>query len=114
MKVMELRDGWGLEHIKPGTRPDPVPGPGEVLLRMAAASVNFRDAVVLRGGYGRLSGSLPLIVLSDGAGHVVEVGEGVRRVEPGISSARSSCRAGAAGRSARCIATRCSAARATG
>jgi len=83
MNVMELRDDWGLEHIKPGTRPDPVPGPGEVLVRMAAASVNYRDAVVLRRGYSRLSGSLPLIVLSDGAGHVVAVGPGVRRVAVG-------------------------------
>src|SRR5579885_1091354 len=82
MRVMELRD-WGLEHIHEGTRPDPVPGPGEVLVRMQAAAVNYRDAVVLRRGYGRLSGQLPLIVLSDGAGRVVETGPGVRRFAPG-------------------------------
>lgn len=83
MRVMELSGDWGLEHIKPGTRPDPVPGPGEVLVAMQAASVNYRDGVVLRRGYGRLSGTLPLIVLSDGAGRVVEVGPGVRRVAAG-------------------------------
>ena len=83
MNVMELRDGWGLEHIARGFRPDPIPGAGEVVLRMAAASVNFRDAVVLRRGYGRLSGELPLIILSDGAGRVEAVGSGVTRVAPG-------------------------------
>ncbi len=83
MRVMELRDGWGLEHVRPGTRPDPVAGGGEVVVRMAAASVNYRDAVVLRRGYGRLSGTLPLIILSDGAGHVVELGPGARRFAAG-------------------------------
>jgi NADPH:quinone reductase-like Zn-dependent oxidoreductase len=79
MRVMELRDAWGLDHVRPGTRPDPVPGPGQVLVRMAAASVNYRDAVVLRRGYGRLSGALPLIVLSDGAGRVAALGPGAGR-----------------------------------
>jgi NADPH:quinone reductase-like Zn-dependent oxidoreductase len=83
MRVMELRDGWGLEYIAAGTRPDPVPGAGEVLVRLEAASVNYRDAVVLRRGYGRLSGELPLIILSDGAGRVVELGPGVRRFAKG-------------------------------
>jgi NADPH:quinone reductase-like Zn-dependent oxidoreductase len=83
MRVMELGDAWGLEHVRPGTRPDPVAGPGEVVVRMAAASVNYRDAVVLRRGYGRLSGSLPLIILSDGAGHVVELGPGAHRFAAG-------------------------------
>jgi NADPH:quinone reductase-like Zn-dependent oxidoreductase len=79
MRVMELRDAWGLEHVRPGIRPDPAAGAGEVVVRMAAASVNYRDAVVLRRGYGRLSGTLPLIILSDGAGHVVELGPGTSR-----------------------------------
>jgi NADPH:quinone reductase-like Zn-dependent oxidoreductase len=83
MKVMELSGGWGLDHVGPGTRPDPKPGPGEAVVRMAAASVNYRDLVVLQRGYGRLSGELPLIILSDGAGHVVEVGAGVKRVALG-------------------------------
>ena len=83
MRVMELADEWGLDHIRLGTRPDPKPGPGEVVIRMAAASVNYRDRVVLERGYGRLSGQLPLIILSDGAGHVVETGPGVHRVAVG-------------------------------
>lgn len=83
MKVMEMRDAWGVEHIKPGTRPERVPGPGEVLVKMAAASVNFRDFVMTRRGYGSHSGELPLIPLSDGAGTVSAVGPGVTRVKPG-------------------------------
>src|ERR1700722_2110970 len=83
MRVMELAGEWGLDHIQLGSRPDPVAGPGEVLVRMAAASVNYRDAVVLRRGYGRLSGNLPLIVLSDGAGRVEALGPGVTRFAVG-------------------------------
>ena len=83
MRVMEMRDGWGLEHIKPGTRPERKPGPGEVLIKMAAASVNYRDFVMTRRGYGPLSGQLPLIPLSDGAGTVVETGPSVTRVKLG-------------------------------
>jgi NADPH:quinone reductase-like Zn-dependent oxidoreductase len=83
MKVVELRDGWGLEHIKLGTRPEPACGPGQVKLRMGAATVNFRDYVMAHRGYGRRSGELPLVILSDGAGTVVETGPGVTRVAVG-------------------------------
>ena len=83
MKVMEMRDDWGLEHIKPGTRPERDPGPGEVLIKMAAASVNFRDFVMTRRGYGSHGGQLPLIPLSDGAGTVAKTGPGVTRVAVG-------------------------------
>lgn len=83
MKIMEMRDDWGIEHINPGTRPDRSPGPGEVRIRMEAASINYRDLVMTQRGYGRHSGELPLIPLSDGAGTVVETGAGVTRVKAG-------------------------------
>jgi NADPH:quinone reductase-like Zn-dependent oxidoreductase len=83
MKVMEMRYDWGLEHIKPGTRPERAPGPGEVQIKMAAASVNYRDFVMTRRGYGAHSGQLPLIPLSDGAGTVTAIGPGVTRVKEG-------------------------------
>lgn len=83
MKVMEMRDDWGLEHIRPGTRPDRLPGAGEVLVKMEAASVNYRDFVITQRGYGRHSGTLPLILLSDGAGTVLETGARVTRVKIG-------------------------------
>jgi len=62
--------------------PDPVPGPGEVLVRLRAASVNYRDLLVAKGLYSRHL-PLPLIPLSDGAGEVAEVGPGVRKFRPG-------------------------------
>lgn len=83
MKVMEMRGDWGLEHIQPGTRPERAPGPGEVLIKMEAASLNYRDFVMTHRGYGSHSGRLPLIPISDGAGVVVETGAGVTRVKPG-------------------------------
>lgn len=83
MKVIELRDAWSLENVREGTRPDPKPGARQVLVKMEAASLNFRDLVLVRQGYGRHSGKLPLIVLSDGAGHVVDTGPGVTRVQKG-------------------------------
>jgi len=83
MKVIELRDDWSLDHVLPGTRPDPKPGRDEIVVRMEAASVNYRDFVMVRRGYGRHSGTLPMIVLSDGAGRVIETGAGVTRVQAG-------------------------------
>jgi NADPH:quinone reductase-like Zn-dependent oxidoreductase len=83
MKVFEIRDDWGFDHLQLGTRPDPKPGAGEVLLRMKASSLNFRDLVVPNRGYGAFTGNLPLIPLSDGVGEVVEVGSGVTRVKAG-------------------------------
>ena len=80
MRVMEMRDDWGLDHIVAGTRPDPgPPGPGQVLVKLEAASLNYRDLVMADRGYGRHGGDLPLIPVSDGAGHVVAVGPGVTR-----------------------------------
>jgi len=83
MKVIELNGGWGLEHVVPGVRDAPVPGPGAVLLEMRAATVNYRDLLFVRGGYGRASGTLPLVLLSDGAGIVVAAGPNVSRVAVG-------------------------------
>ncbi len=83
MKVMEIGADWDLQHIRQAERPDPEPGPGQVLLKMKAASLNYRDFVMARRGYGRLSGTLPLVPLSDGVGEVIEVGAGVGRVAVG-------------------------------
>ena len=62
--------------------PDPEPGPGEAVVRVRACSLNYRDLVVAKGGYGRAV-KAPLTPLSDGAGEVMAVGEGVTRVKPG-------------------------------
>jgi NADPH:quinone reductase-like Zn-dependent oxidoreductase len=83
MRVFQIEGDWGFDHLKLATRPDPSPGPGQVLLRMKAASLNFRDLVVPDRGYGQYTGTLPLIPLSDGVGEVVGVGAGVTRVALG-------------------------------
>jgi NADPH:quinone reductase-like Zn-dependent oxidoreductase len=82
MKLYELQPKSGLDSITPAQRPDPRPGPGEVLLRMHAWSLNYRDLLVARGAYGAPP-QAGLVPLSDGAGEVVEVGPGVARVKPG-------------------------------
>jgi NADPH:quinone reductase-like Zn-dependent oxidoreductase len=56
--------------------PCPEPGPGDVVLRMRAAAVNYRDLAIASGRY-HVGVSPPLVPLSDGAGEVVAVGPGV-------------------------------------
>jgi NADPH:quinone reductase-like Zn-dependent oxidoreductase len=62
-------------------RPEPSPGPGQIVVRMRAASLNFRDLLTVEGKGG--SYSLPFIPFSDGAGEIAAVGEGVTRVSVG-------------------------------
>jgi NADPH:quinone reductase-like Zn-dependent oxidoreductase len=82
VKAWQLGD-WSIEGLAIVEGPQPRPGRGEVLLRLKAASLNYRDLVVLRRGYGPQTGELPLVPVSDGVGEVVEVGAGVTRVTPG-------------------------------
>ncbi len=83
MRVFQIQDDWGFDHLKLATRDVPEPGPHEVLLKMKASSLNFRDLVVPDRGYGRKTGELPLIPISDGVGEAVAVGAGVTRVKIG-------------------------------
>lgn len=83
MRVFQIEGAWGVDHLRLGSRPDPSPGAGEVMLRMKAASLNYRDLVVPERGYGQFTGELPLIPVSDGVGEVVAVGAGVTRVAVG-------------------------------
>lgn len=82
MRAVEIRGAFGLDNLAVADRPDPRPGPGQVLLRMRAASLNYRDLLTVEGKYNPKQ-KLPLIPCSDGAGEVVEAGEGVSRVKPG-------------------------------
>lgn len=83
MRVFQIEDEWGMDHLRLSTRPEPKAGPGQVVLKMKASSLNFRDLVVPNRGYGVHTGNLPLIPVSDGVGVVTEVGAGVRRVAVG-------------------------------
>jgi len=61
---------------------DPRPGLKEVLMRVRASSLNYRDLMVLKGG-GRGPTKIGVVPLSDGAGEVAAIGEGVTRVKIG-------------------------------
>ena len=79
MRAMVLDGGAGLENLKLAQRPSPEPGPGEVVVRLSAASINYRDLATVT----MMAPSRPLIPLSDGAGVVEAVGDGVTRVRAG-------------------------------
>lgn len=83
MKVFQIKDDWSMDHLTLAEMPKPEPGYGEVLLRMKAASLNYRDLLVPVRGYGAHTGTLPLIPVSDGVGEVAAVGGGVGRVDVG-------------------------------
>jgi NADPH:quinone reductase-like Zn-dependent oxidoreductase len=83
MKAVVIRDqGRGVEAWKLVDRPDSAPEPGQVLVRVRAASLNHRDLLIARGHFG---GPLKddLIPLADGAGEVVALGAGVTRWKVG-------------------------------
>jgi NADPH:quinone reductase-like Zn-dependent oxidoreductase len=82
MKCVEIIATTGFEGLRVTERPTPKPGPRQVLVRMRAASFNWRDMMILKGGYMR-GIPLPRIPLSDGAGEIVECGAAVTRVKPG-------------------------------
>jgi NADPH:quinone reductase-like Zn-dependent oxidoreductase len=82
MKVYEIREATGIEAVQPAERPEPKPGFGEVLIKVKAVSLNFRDLSVARGAYGK-GMQKNVIPCSDGAGDIVAVGPGVTRVAVG-------------------------------
>jgi NADPH:quinone reductase-like Zn-dependent oxidoreductase len=73
--TVELQ-AFAFDQLQLVERPMPEPGEGEVLVRMHHAALNFRDQVVVSGGYGPQI-SVPLVPLSDGAGVVAAVGRKV-------------------------------------
>jgi len=75
MNAVVLRDLGGPETLAVEQMPDPQPGPGDAVVRVRAAALNHRDAWIRQGQYAGIR--LPIILGSDGAGEVVEVGESV-------------------------------------
>ena len=82
MQAWILDGSFGLDHLVLAERPRPRPAPGEVVVRIRAVSLNYRDLVVARGMYAP-DHPLPFVPVSDGAGEVVELGTGVDRVAVG-------------------------------
>src|SRR4051812_8739030 len=81
MRAFELQ-GFGIDKLTAVDRPEPRPGPGQAVVRLKAWSLNYRDLMVVKGQYNPRM-KLPAVPLSDGAGEVTAVGEGVTRVKPG-------------------------------
>jgi NADPH:quinone reductase-like Zn-dependent oxidoreductase len=82
MKAYEIGAQNGLESLILADRPDPLPSAGEVIVRVSAASLNYRDLMLMSGGYGprRPENHIPL---SDGSGTVIALGAGVSEVALG-------------------------------
>jgi len=83
MKAVVIRRPEGPDGLEIVTLPDPVPGPDEILVRMAAASINYRDLLISSGAYRSRQKAEDLIPLSDGVGEVVSVGAAVSEFKIG-------------------------------
>jgi NADPH:quinone reductase-like Zn-dependent oxidoreductase len=81
MKVWQIQS-FGIEQLVLQHLPQPHPGRGEVLVKVHAVSLNYRDLLMVRGHYNPKM-PLPRIPCSDGAGEVVELGEDVKTVAVG-------------------------------
>jgi len=83
MRAYQLpKGGAGIDALVQVERPDPKPAYRQVVVKVKACSLNFRDLGIVRGTY-RMPVRENLIPLSDGAGEVIEVGPGVTRVKVG-------------------------------
>jgi NADPH:quinone reductase-like Zn-dependent oxidoreductase len=84
MKAFVVAKGTtSLDGLRLEERERPSAGPGQVLVRMRAASLNFRDLAIVAGKYFRGPVTEDTIPLSDGAGEVTAVGAGVTTFAPG-------------------------------
>lgn len=81
MRALELPE-FGIEHIREIELEESAPGDGQVLVQFEAAAVNYRDFMIAEGMFAPRE-DLPIIPLSDGAGEVVAVGQGVSALQPG-------------------------------
>jgi NADPH:quinone reductase-like Zn-dependent oxidoreductase len=81
MRVWQI-GSFGVEKLEFTERPTPEPGPGQVLVRIHAISLNYRDLMMVKGLYNPKL-KLPRVPCSDGAGEVTAVGAGVTQWAPG-------------------------------
>ena len=77
MKIWEVRD-LGLDNLSLSDKNIKSISDNEVLVKMKAATLNYRDLIMVDGGYGAIGGKPPFIPISDGAGIVKEVGKNIK------------------------------------
>jgi NADPH:quinone reductase-like Zn-dependent oxidoreductase len=82
MRAYEIVCADGIDALKLAERPSPAPGPGEVLVRMRASALNYRDLMTVLDPESRAI-PYPRVPNSDGAGEVLAIGPGVTRFAPG-------------------------------
>lgn len=82
MKAIVLQDRPGIGNLRTVDLPDPVPRRQEILIKVRATALNYRDVEIVNGSY-HTAFALPLVPLSDGVGEVVAVGEDVTRFRLG-------------------------------
>jgi NADPH:quinone reductase-like Zn-dependent oxidoreductase len=79
MRAVVLETAYGLDNLRVVEKPDPTPGPGQIVVDISAATLNYRDLATVTAPSGRT----PFVPCSDGAGVVSQVGDGVTRVKVG-------------------------------
>jgi NADPH:quinone reductase-like Zn-dependent oxidoreductase len=83
MRAYQLsKGGAGIDALVEVEGPDPKPAYRQILVKVKACSLNFRDLAIARGSY-RMPVRENVIPLSDGAGEVVEIGPGVTKFKVG-------------------------------
>lgn len=82
MKIWEVKN-LGLDNLSLSTKDIMPMADNEVLVNMKAATLNFRDLIMIDGGYGATGGKPPFIPISDGAGVVKSVGKNVKNFKVG-------------------------------
>lgn len=82
MNVWQLPK-MGMAHLEMTQRPLPQPGPNELLVKVAAVSLNYRDALVINGALLQTAPAMPFVPVSDMAGEVIATGEGTTRFKCG-------------------------------
>jgi len=82
MRVFEIKEEFGIDNLTLTERPRPSVGHGQIVMKVRAVSLNYRDLLVVKGLYNPKL-PFPFIPLSDGAGDVIAVGDNVSRVKVG-------------------------------
>jgi len=86
MNVWQCENPTGVEALRWVNLPTPQPAPGEVLIRIQAASLNFPDLLIVQNKY-QMKPELPFVPGSEFAGIIEAIGEGVTHLKPGQSVA---------------------------